>query len=297
MSSAQLPVLSESQLEAFSIVAAEGSFTKAAVVAHLSQPALTRRIQGLEETLAVSLFDRNPQGITLTEAGQKLLLYVKNKRALEQDVLADIMGGAMDQNSAADAVSGLIRIAGHSSIVEPVLMPALASFLIKNPGVQVEFVVKTNSELDEMLNYSKSDFILSNRGGRRKDVEELLLGQEEFVCIENTTHTSRSDVYLDSAPSDTTTEKFFEIQSNAPKKYQRSFMHDENGIMRGVQLGFGRAIKPKQTVKLFDDVRIVKKFSPMIRPVYLRYSRKTYYTRLEQAILDVVKKEVPKLLK
>lgn len=292
MESTQTKTLSETQLEAFYVVAAEGSFTKGATIAHLSQPALTRRIQALEENLGVSLFDRNPQGVTLTEAGRKLLLYVKNKRALEADAVLDIVG-----TSNPNSFTGLVRIAAHSSIVEPVLMPAFTPFLLKNSDVQVEFSVKSNLELDETLNYSKTDFILTNREGKRKDVEQFLLGEEEFVCIENTILTTRSNVYLDATPDDPITEQFFALQTNAPKKYLRSFMHDENGIMRGVQLGLGRAIKPKQTVRMLDDVRVVKKFSSMKRPVYLRYSRKAYYTRLEQAVLEVIQREVPKLLK
>ncbi len=286
------PLLSEAQLEAFYGVAVEGSFTRATHVLNLSQPALTRRIQGLEEALEITLFDRTPQGVALTEAGHKLLLYVKTKRALESEALADLRGA-----KEAGELGGLIRIAGHSSIIEPVVMPAIAPFLKVNPSVQIEFSVRVNAHLDEMLNYSKTDFIVANREGQRKDVVQTLLGEEEFICIESSSPTSRSHVYLDVDPTDTITESFFEAQSNPPKKYARSFMHDENGIMTGVQLGLGRAIKPKHTLKNTDSIRMVKGFASMKRPVYLRYSRKSYYTRLERAVIEVMEKEVPKILR
>jgi DNA-binding transcriptional LysR family regulator len=282
--------LSELHLEAFYSVATEGSFTRASEMLHISQPALSRRLQGLEETLGLTLFERTPTGVELTEAAQKLLLYVKNKQALEKDALDDILGNS-------HTLHGLIRIAAHSSILEPVVMPALAPFLLKYPEVQVEFAVKSNAELDEMLNYSKTDIILSNHMMARRDIIEEHLGNEEFICIESKTPTTRSHVYLDVAPEDRITESFFNIQENPPKKYSRSFMHDENGILRGVQLGLGRAIKPRHTVKTFDDLKIVRGFVPMIKPVYLRFSKKQYYTALEKAVLDVLKKEVPKVLK
>lgn len=282
--------MNESQLEAFYTVAIEGSFTRASEVLHISQPALSRRLQSLEEHLERTLFERTPTGVELTEAGQKLLIYVKNKMALEKDALDDILGDTKNLN-------GLIRIAAHSSIMEQVVMPSLAPFLIKNPDVQVEFMVRSNNELDEMLNYSKADMILSNHMMARRDIIEEHLGNEEFICVESKTPTTRTHVYLDSNPHDIITESFFKLQDNPPKKYQRSFMHDENGILRGVQLGLGRAIKPRHTFKEFDDLKIVRGFVPMIKPVYLRYSKKQYYTRLEKLVIETLQKEVPKILK
>ena len=284
-------MLNDSQLEAFYTVAMEGSFTRASEILHLSQPALSRRLQSLEEKIEFILFDRTPQGVELTEAGKKLLMYVKNKIALEQDALLDIRGDIED------TLSGLVRIAAHSSILQPIVMPALTPFLLEHPNVQVEFCVKPNSELDEMLNYSKADLILANLENNRKDVVQHLLGEEEFICIENATLQARSRVYLDANPADTTTEDFFKQQNNPPKKITRSFMHDENGILRGVELGLGRAVKPKHTLKDSEGLKIVRGFTPLKKPVYLRYSKKQFFTRLEKSVIEVLQKEVPKLLK
>lgn len=284
-------MLNDSQLEAFYTVAMEGSFTKASEVLHLSQPALSRRLQSLEEQIEFTLFDRTPQGVELTEAGKKLLMFVKNKIALEQEALLDIRGEAQS------TLSGLIRIAANSSLLEQVVMPALTPFLLDNPKVQVEFSVKPNSVLDEMLNYSKTDLILTNLSNDRKDVIQYKLGEEEFICIENASVQVRSQVYLDANPLDTTTEDFFKNQANAPKKILRSFMHDENGILRGVELGLGRAVKPRHTLKNAQGLKVVRSFTPLKKPVYLRYSKKQFFTRLEKLVIEVLQKEVPKILK
>lgn len=284
-------MLNDSQLEAFYTVAMEGSFTRASEILHLSQPALSRRLQSLEETVEFTLFDRTPQGVELTEAGKKLLMYVKNKKALEQDALLDIRGEARG------SLSGLIRIASNSSILEQVVMPALAPFLLDHPQVQVEFSVKPNSVLDEMLNYSKTDIIISNLENDRKDVVQFLMGEEEFICIESSTLQGRSHVYLDANPNDTTTEDFFKNQANAPKKIHRSFMHDENGILKGVQLGLGRAIKPRHTLKELKNLKIVRGFTSLKKPVYLRHSKKQFFTRLEKSVIEVLQKEIPKFFK
>ncbi len=61
------------QLRLFLAVAEVGNFTRAAERANLSQPALTHRIQGLEDELGVPLFTRTARGATLTPAGELLL--------------------------------------------------------------------------------------------------------------------------------------------------------------------------------------------------------------------------------
>ena len=65
--------LSLRQLRAFVSVAHLKSFTRAASVLHLSQPALTVQIRRLEEALAVRLLDRNTRAVELTRVGRDLV--------------------------------------------------------------------------------------------------------------------------------------------------------------------------------------------------------------------------------
>jgi DNA-binding transcriptional LysR family regulator len=59
------------QIRHFAAVAETGSFTKAAVRAAVSQPALSASIAKLEEELGVKLFHRSPKSVTLTPAGRR----------------------------------------------------------------------------------------------------------------------------------------------------------------------------------------------------------------------------------
>ena len=61
------------QLRTFLTVAELGNLTQAAVVLHLSQPAVTAQIKALEEELGLPLFERVDGGVTLTRAGSHLL--------------------------------------------------------------------------------------------------------------------------------------------------------------------------------------------------------------------------------
>ncbi|MDI7065621.1 LysR family transcriptional regulator, partial [Klebsiella pneumoniae] len=54
-------------------LAEEGSFARAAERVHLSQPALSRSIQALEEEVGMKLFDRAARGVAMTAAGRLLV--------------------------------------------------------------------------------------------------------------------------------------------------------------------------------------------------------------------------------
>ena len=60
------------KLKIFHAVAEAGSFTNATVTLNLSQSAISRQIQSLEEELKTQLFERHARGLTLTDNGEYL---------------------------------------------------------------------------------------------------------------------------------------------------------------------------------------------------------------------------------
>jgi DNA-binding transcriptional LysR family regulator len=70
-------MLKLSKLEVFAVVSEEGSFSAAAERLHLSQPAVSRHIQELEETLGIRLFKRQRRGVELTSGGEVLKEYTE----------------------------------------------------------------------------------------------------------------------------------------------------------------------------------------------------------------------------
>lgn len=158
--------LDSRSLALFLAVADALSFRQAAQTLHLSQPPLSRAVRELEERLGTRLFDRNTQGVNLTDAGRRLLPYARSIARLLVEAEAEL------------AVSGLpptLRL-GLTSAVEPAWFRGLAQRVqAKYPGTAVSTVSDTSPRLVRQLCAGKLDaaFIALPTDARGLDVLEL----------------------------------------------------------------------------------------------------------------------------
>jgi DNA-binding transcriptional LysR family regulator len=125
--------LSLRQIRAFVSVAHLKSFTRAASLLHLSQPALTVQIRRLEEALAVRLLDRSTRTVELTRAGRELA-------PVFQRLLRELDTVVIDSRDLAAKRYGVVRIAALPSVAAGVLPDAIAAFREINP--RVTFMLK-----------------------------------------------------------------------------------------------------------------------------------------------------------
>lgn len=122
-------------IEAFVHVARLGSLKAAADSLALSSPALTRRIQALEQFLGTPLFERHHNAVVLNEHGQTFMEEV----APHVDALADAV-----ERVSAPAKAMHIRIAVPSLFASQRLMPELPSLRARHPNLQVEIDTGAN---------------------------------------------------------------------------------------------------------------------------------------------------------
>lgn len=118
-------------LNAFIAIAEAGSFSEAAERLHLTQPAVSKRIAGLEQQLDVRLFDRLGREVNLTEAGRALL-----PRAYQiLNVLDDTRRALTNLNG---EVSGRLTLATSHHIGLHRLPPLLRAFTRAHPQVALD---------------------------------------------------------------------------------------------------------------------------------------------------------------
>lgn len=117
------------QLRMFVAVAEERHFRRAAARCYIAQPALSRRIQRLEQELGVALFHRTKRDVELTEAGRRFL-------ETARDALARIDAGANELRRLSDA-DDTLRVGGVEFANFPFLPPALRLLRQRCPRARV----------------------------------------------------------------------------------------------------------------------------------------------------------------
>lgn len=118
------------ELEAFAAVARLASFRAAAEVVHLSQPALSRRIEKLESALGVRLVERTTRRVALTQVGREFALKVQN-------LLDELDGTLLGIEALAEQRVGRVTIACVPSATLHFLPEVLQRFHQRFPGIRV----------------------------------------------------------------------------------------------------------------------------------------------------------------
>ena len=128
------------KLKIFYAVAEAGSFTRATINLNLSQSAISRQIQSLEEDLKVQLFERHARGLTLTENGE----YVFKTAHEVISKLKDVETSLADQKN---KPTGKLTITTVRSFGTHWLTPRIQEFMQLNPNIEVELIFD-DKELD-----------------------------------------------------------------------------------------------------------------------------------------------------
>jgi DNA-binding transcriptional LysR family regulator len=121
-------------METFVYVVESGSFSAAARLLNVGQPAVSKSVAQLEERLAVRLLLRSTRGLTPTEAGQAF--YERAKRAIEEADEAEVAA-----RGSAGALSGRLRISAALTFARLHIVPRLPAFLDRHPELNVDIVL------------------------------------------------------------------------------------------------------------------------------------------------------------
>ena len=128
------------KLKIFHVVAEAGSFTSATVILNISQSAISRQIQSLEEDLKVKLFERHARGLTLTQNGE----YVYKTAHEVISKLKEIETSLGDQKN---KPTGKLTITTVRSFGTHWLTPRIQEFMNLNPEIEIELIFD-DKELD-----------------------------------------------------------------------------------------------------------------------------------------------------
>jgi DNA-binding transcriptional LysR family regulator len=122
-------------IETFVRVVDTGSFSAAARLQNIGQPAVSKLIAQLEEWLGVRLLLRSTRGLAPTEAGQNF--YARARRTIEE---AD--EAVLAARGAAAGLSGRLRVSASVCFSRLHIVPKLSIFLAAHPDVEVELLLE-----------------------------------------------------------------------------------------------------------------------------------------------------------
>ena len=131
-------------------VAKTGNISKAAETLYISQPAVSKSITKLEQSLGHTLFIRSKRGVKLTEEGTTLYTYLK--QAFESIETAE-----KALQHASELGMGQLRIGVSTSLCKHILLSYLQDFIRENPHVKITIECNPTFETIQLLKQDKID--------------------------------------------------------------------------------------------------------------------------------------------
>lgn len=161
-------------LEQFVALARTKNFTRAAEELHLSQSALSRAIQKLEDQLGQPVFERKPREVVLTEIGELLLERAKHILQLMEHTFSELSEAGR---------RGRIRL-GTIPTIAPYFLPGLlSSFARKHPDIAVIVQEDTTESLIKRCNHGEIELAILALPLLAKNLEVEPLFDEELLLV------------------------------------------------------------------------------------------------------------------
>jgi len=168
------------QLETFAEVARQLSFTKAAEVLHLTQPAVSIQIKQIAETIGLPLFEQTGREITLSSAGEELLMTVR-----ELDDVWNRFESSIDDLKGFKR--GKLRVALVTT-AKHFLPRMLGAFYQRYPDIDIELEIANREKIVQRLNANQDDLYVMSYPPDELDIVSHPFLDNEYVLLAPATH-------------------------------------------------------------------------------------------------------------
>ncbi|HEV3276566.1 MAG TPA: LysR family transcriptional regulator [Terriglobia bacterium] len=172
------------QVKTFLAVAAQGGFRRAAEVLNVSQPAVSARIQALEDSLGAILFTRGTAKLALTAAGRTLRPYA-------EQLLRDVAGARQAVHELQPSAAGALRIAAALSVCTYFLPDVLKRYQTAHPKTMVTVRAGHSKEVLKMVVDGEADMGVA-RALNHPDIETTTLRDDPLILAGHPRHPNAS---------------------------------------------------------------------------------------------------------
>lgn len=163
-------------VQAFIAIADHGSFQKAADALHISQTALTRRLQNLEAFLGVMLVERTTRAVSLTRIGQDFLPQA-------QRLLQDLASALLEIVETGKTQRGDVSIACVPTAGVQYLPRIMAGYALRYPNNRVKVLDHVSAGVAEAVLRREAEFGINIAQAHHPELSSIPLLQDPFVLI------------------------------------------------------------------------------------------------------------------
>ncbi|MGU9956415.1 MAG: selenium metabolism-associated LysR family transcriptional regulator [Arenicellales bacterium WSBS_2016_MAG_OTU3] len=168
--------MADRRLQVFATVARLLSFTKAAEVLHMTQPAVTFQIRQLEDYFNTRLFDRTHNRVDLTEAGRCVKEYADRILNTYKEMENEVRRMTGD-------ISGLIVIGASTTIGEYVVPSLLSAFKATYPDVQLRLQIANTLGIINQVEANDIDVGIVEGPVTNKNLVTETYQEDELVLV------------------------------------------------------------------------------------------------------------------
>lgn len=179
--------MDSNQLKIFCMVTRQQSFSKAAKLLHMSQPAVSTQVKNLEEYYQGQLLTRTPQGVTLTKAGEVFYNYAQKILGLQDEMEQQIESVFQHENNQV--------VVGASTTIGNVALPC-SIYLFKEQFPEVELCLNI-ANAEEVLNMVMTDVVdigVVEGDTESSTLKSLHVASDELVLIVPPQHPAEGDI-------------------------------------------------------------------------------------------------------
>ena len=153
-----------------------GNISKAAKELYISQPAISKSIQKLEESVGCKLFSRSSRGVVLTDEGK--LLYEHVSEAFETLTM-----GEEKLKRSIELGVGHLKIGVSSTLCKYLLLPYLKEFIRQNPHISISISCQSTNDTLKLLEDNKIDIGLIGKPENLKNIHFDFLEEIEDIFV------------------------------------------------------------------------------------------------------------------
>lgn len=293
------------QLQIFEFVAKHLSYTRAAEVLHLSQPAISMQIKQLESEFDMPLFERMGKTLYLTDAGRELLNYARSisQQLIElDDVMREMRGSQRGRLSIAVA-----------STANYFALKLLGEFYRRFSGTTISLDVTNRARLLTHLNDNTVDMVIMGRPPEGMDVDATPFLDNPLVVIAPKEHALAGQKLIPLSVLQQETfimrehgsgtriamERFFEENGYSISSVME--MNSNEAINQAVEAGLGLGIVSRHSLEqglALERLVILEVESfPIERHWYLVHRHGKRFTALSLAFKQLVIHDTDNILK